>query len=116
MQTLVSIHNKLESDLRAENSKLDAVYFCPHISADQCECRKPKIGMIKQASLDFGVDMPNSWMVGDKAADVETGFNAGTKTALVLTGYGKDEIEKLKTKPDIVGEDLFAVAKRIVEL
>jgi D-glycero-D-manno-heptose 1,7-bisphosphate phosphatase len=115
-KTLVKVHLKLENDLLAENSKLDAIYFCPHIAADNCECRKPKSGMIEQASRDFAIDIEYSWMIGDKAADIEAGINAGTKTALVLTGYGKNEVEKVSQKPDFIGKDLYAIAELIVEL
>ncbi len=85
-------------NLPNRGAKLDAIYFCPHNSADNCVCRKPKTGLIKQALSDFEIDLKNSWMIGDKAIDIETGFNAGTKTALVLTGYGQKEIEKLEQR------------------
>ncbi len=55
-------------------------------------------------------------MIGDKAIDVQTGFNAGTKTALVLTGYGGEEIEKMKIKPDLIGENLLEAVKLIIEI
>ncbi len=69
--------------------------------------------MIEQASKDFLIDLETSWMIGDKAIDVEAGFNAGTKTALVFTGYGQKDLEKLKRKPDIVAENLFEAVKII---
>jgi D,D-heptose 1,7-bisphosphate phosphatase len=112
---LSEIHEKLVSELAEQNAKLDAIYFCPHNSEDNCDCRKPKTGMIEQAAKDFSIDLKNSWMVGDKAIDVETGFNAGTKSALVLTGYGQKEIEKLKRNPDFVAENFFEAVKRINE-
>jgi D-glycero-D-manno-heptose 1,7-bisphosphate phosphatase len=71
--------------------------------------------MIEQATKDFPVDLENSWMVGDKAIDIETGFNAGTKSALVLTGYGQKETEKLKRNPDFVAENLLEVVERIIK-
>jgi ribonucleotide monophosphatase NagD (HAD superfamily) len=57
--------------------------------------------------------MENSWIIGDKALDVELGWNAGIKTALVLTGYGRKDITKLPKKPDIVAETLIEAAERI---
>jgi D,D-heptose 1,7-bisphosphate phosphatase len=112
---LQKIHEKLVLELAEQNAKLDAIYFCPHYPDDNCDCRKPKTGMIEQATKDFPVDLENSWMVGDKAIDIETGFNAGTKSALVLTGYGQKETEKLKRNPDFVAENLLEVVERIIK-
>jgi len=112
---LHEIHEKLISELAEQNAKLDAVYFCPHNSDDNCACRKPKTGMIEQAARDFSIDLENSWMIGDKAIDVETGFNAKTKTVLVLTGYGHKDLEKLKTKPDIIAENLLQAVLKIIK-
>ena len=113
--SLRKIHEKLVSELAEKGAKLDAIYFCSHNSDSNCYCRKPKIGMIKQATKDFSVDLQNSWIIGDKAIDVETGFNAKTKTSLVLTGYGQSEIEKLSRIPDIIAENLFEAVKIIIE-
>ena len=112
---LREIHEKLVSELAEQNAKLDAIYFCPHNSVDNCACRKPKTGMIEQATKDFSIDLKNSWMIGDKAIDVETGFRAGTKTALVLTGYGQKDIQQLEREPDIIAESLFETVKKINE-
>ena len=105
-----AIHEKIQADL---NEKLDAFYFCPHLPTDGCACRKPNIGMIEAACGNFNIDLKNSWMIGDKAIDVETGFNAGIKTALVLTGYGKKTVETLERKPDLIAENLLGAVKSI---
>ncbi len=110
---LREIHEKVVSELTEQNAKLDAIYFCPHNSVDDCACRKPKTGMIEQASEDFSIDLETSWMIGDKAIDVETGFNAKMKTALVLTGYGQKEIERIKKKPDLIAENLLEAVRKI---
>ena len=104
------IHSEIQKDL---SEKLDAFYFCPHLPTDGCACRKPNLGMIETALENFDIDLENSWIIGDKAIDVETGFNAGIKTALVLTGYGTKAIEELKRKPDIVAENLLEAVKTI---
>ena len=105
------IHGKIQTDL---TEKIDAFYFCPHLPTDGCACRKPNLGMIEAAQRDFTIDLENSWMIGDKAIDVETGFNAQIKTAMVLTGYGRKDIEKLSKKPDIVAETLLEVVRKII--
>ncbi|HEX8735954.1 MAG TPA: HAD family hydrolase [Pyrinomonadaceae bacterium] len=105
------IHEIIQTKL---TEKIDAFYFCPHLPDAGCACRKPKIGMIKQALADFAIDLENSWFVGDKAIDVETGRNANVKTALVLTGYGKQAIEQLEIQPDLTAKNLLQAARRIV--
>ncbi len=112
-KTLLEIHKKLIAELEKEGAKLDAIYFCPHISEDECVCRKPKAGMILQAASDFQIDLENSWMIGDKAVDVATGINAGTQTALVLTGYGQKEVEKVENKATLIGKNLSEIVQKI---
>lgn len=113
-KVLHEIHAKLKKELAESNAKLDAIYFCPHNFTDGCDCRKPKTGMIKRAKQDFALDLENSWIIGDKAIDVETGFNAQIKTALVLTGYGQTEVEKLEKKPDLIAENLLQIVKKFL--
>jgi D-glycero-D-manno-heptose 1,7-bisphosphate phosphatase len=113
-KTLHQIHGKLKNQLAQSNAKLDAVYFCPHNSADNCDCRKPQTGMIKRAKRDFSLNLENSWIVGDKTTDVETGFKAKMKTALVLTGYGQTEVENLKNKPDLISHNLLQAVKIMI--
>jgi histidinol-phosphate phosphatase family protein len=112
--TLCEIHEKLVSELALQGAALDQIYFCPHNTDDNCKCRKPKIGMIEQATEDFAIDLEKSWTIGDKAIDVELGFNAGTKTTLVLTGYGRKEIEKMKRKPNLITQNLLEAVGEIM--
>ena len=91
---LQEIHNKMETLLGAEGAYLDAIYFCPHhphkgyegevpeLKID-CECRKPKPGMLLKAAEDFNIDLSQSWMVGDGENDIKAGIAAGCKTALI---------------------------------
>lgn len=77
-----------------------------------CDCRKPFPGMLLQAAADFGIDLTQSWMIGDKCADVEAGISAGCSSILVRTGYGTAE-ESLVKSGIPVFDDLFAAAKFI---
>lgn len=113
-KVLLEIHEKLITELAKAGAKLDAIYFCPHNAENDCSCRKPQIGMIERAMKDFPLDLKNSWMIGDKAIDVEMGFNAKTKTALVLTGYGTKDREKLSRSPDLITENILEAVKSIV--
>lgn len=105
------IHEQIQLDL---TDRLDAFYFCPHLPTDGCDCRKPRLGMIEAARRDYAIDLENSWIIGDKAIDIETGFNAGIKTALVLTGYGRKAIKELQKEPNVVAENLLEATLRIV--
>jgi D-glycero-D-manno-heptose 1,7-bisphosphate phosphatase len=103
-----AIHEAMRSDLAG---LIDAFYFCPHLPCDGCDCRKPGLGMIRAALEDFEIDLENSWMIGDKKIDIETGKNAGTKTAMVRTGYGQLHSAQLDVMPDVLADDLLAVVQ-----
>lgn len=98
---LHEIHNKMETLLGREGAYLDAIYYCPHHPHKgypgeitelkiECDCRKPKPGMLLQAAEDYNIDLTNSWMVGDSENDVAAGKAAGCYTALLGTeDYGQ---------------------------
>ena len=105
-QELQEVHNKMETLLGGEGAYLDAIYYCPHhphkgyegeipeLKID-CDCRKPKPGMLLRAADKFNIDLSNSWMVGDGENDVLAGKAAGCRTALIGRGdYGQDCIAK----------------------
>lgn len=93
-EELERIHNKMETLLGKEGAYLDAIYFCPHhphkgyegerpeLKFD-CNCRKPKPGMLLKAAQDFNIDLAQSWMIGDGKNDIRAGQNAGCRTALI---------------------------------
>ena len=93
-EELEVIHNKMETLLGKEGAYLDAIYFCPHhphkgyegerpeLKFD-CDCRKPKPGMLLNAARDFNIDLSQSWMIGDGENDIKAGQNAGCQTALI---------------------------------
>lgn len=94
LEELAEIHRKMETLLGAEGAYLDGIYYCPHHPKRgfvgecieykiECECRKPKPGMLLQASRDFNIDLSQSWMVGDGKHDVGAGKAAGCRTAYI---------------------------------
>ena len=100
-EELEEIHNKMETLLGKEGAYLDAIYFCPHhphkgyegerpeLKFD-CDCRKPKPGMLLNAARDFNIDLSQSWMIGDGENDIKAGQNAGCQTALIGSeSYGQ---------------------------
>ena len=105
-----AVHAALQHELR---DFIDAFYYCPHRPDASCRCRKPGLGLIEQAIADFPIDVANSWFVGDKKIDIETGFNAGMGTALVLTGYGAAHVKDLERMPDVVADNFLEAAREI---
>ena len=93
-EELERIHNKMETLLGKKGAYLDAIYFCPHhphkgyegerpeLKFD-CDCRKPKPGMLLKAAQDFNIDLAQSWMIGDGENDIRAGQNAGCQTAFI---------------------------------
>ncbi len=95
-EQLEEIHNKMETLLGAEGAYLDTIYYCPHHPHKgyegevpelkiECDCRKPKPGMLLKAAQDFNIDLANSWMIGDGENDIKAGRAAKCKTALIGT-------------------------------
>lgn len=100
IEELEKIHRKMETLLGEEGAYVDAIYYCPHhpdqgFSGERleykknCECRKPKPGMILQASERYNIDLTNSWMVGDSDIDMQAGAAAGCRTAGVYGCRGQ---------------------------
>lgn len=99
---LQEIHNKMETLLGEDGAYLDGIYFCPHHPDSgyegeikelkiECECRKPKPGMLFKAAQDLNIDLEQSWMIGDGKNDIQAGKNAGCRTALIGSeDYGQD--------------------------
>jgi len=124
-EMIASVHDRLKTDLA--NAQLDAIYYCAHHPSVgeppyrfDCDCRKPKTGLIDCAAKDFEIELEASWMVGDRYSDVELARNAGLHSAFVLSGYGRGEWEyqrnAWKHQPDIVSENLLEAVNRITGL
>ena len=117
------VHQKMSDLLEEEGAFLDGIYSCTHTPPSKeesggCGCRKPKIGLMKQAALELNLDLEKSYVVGDRFKDVEMARNAGAKAILALTGYGKGELEFLgpssKVQADFVAEDLAEAVEWIL--
>ncbi len=110
VEGLQEIHNKMETLLGEQGAYIDGLYYCPHhpdkgfegeieaLKID-CECRKPKPGLLLRAAQDFNISLENSWMIGDGKNDVKAGQAAGCKT--VLIGENADGCEPVFTVPDL---------------
>jgi D-glycero-D-manno-heptose 1,7-bisphosphate phosphatase len=104
------VHDRMAKELAAQGAKLDGVYYCPHVSADNCECRKPRLGMLEQAARELGLDLKRSFVVGDRYGDLKLAHRAGARGVLVRTGYGAGELAwhaaKWAIQPGHVAADL----------
>ncbi len=90
-------------ELQNQGITISQVYHCPHDPQENCTCRKPKIGMFEKALKEFGIDMKNSWMIGDKSSDMEAAINANIpNTILVNTLTCKEAKFCVKTILDTI--------------
>lgn len=89
MDTLNAIHDKMIRALAVLGGHVDAIFFCPHTAADECDCRKPKPGMLQQVEERFNVSLDGVPAVGDSLRDLQAASAVGAKPMLVLTGKGK---------------------------
>jgi D,D-heptose 1,7-bisphosphate phosphatase len=113
---LKEIHKKMDYELGVHGAYLDNLYVCPHHKDSgfegevkelkiDCDCRKPKTGLIDKAVREMYVDRNNSWFIGDTTTDIKAGFDAGLHTILVRTGHGGNDL-KNKILPDYIFPDL----------
>lgn len=105
---LAVIHAKMEELL---NHTIDKVYYCPHQNEDNCECRKPKPGMLMKASCELDIDLTRSLIVGDHAKDMSAGKIAGCKTVFLKNEYNTQDLSVCS--PDIIIEDLEEILDSI---
>jgi len=123
-ESLIAVlHEKMHRLLSVYGAHIDGLYYCPHHPSSsiadlaiECECRKPKPGMLLQAATEHHVDLVRSYMVGDRVNDVTFGQGVGAKGILVLTGYGKGEQQHFsELKPDFVASNLLCAIQWILE-
>ena len=110
-----SVNKKLEEILKREGAHLDGIYYCPHHPDDNCECRKPRIGLLEKAKNDLAIDFKKSYVIGDKVSDIEIAQGIGGKGILVLTGFGKDAKQKLNHEPSYIATDLKDAVEWIIK-
>jgi D-glycero-D-manno-heptose 1,7-bisphosphate phosphatase len=121
-----AVHGVLEEGLRRDGARLDAIYYCAHHPSVgeppyryDCDCRKPRPGLILRAARDFRIDLDRSWMIGDRYSDVELARRAGVRAAFVLSGYGRGEWEyqrqTWKSEPDLIAENLLEAVQAILK-
>lgn len=111
---------RMEGTLSEKGAFLDGVYYCPHAPEEKCVCQKPEIGLLLQAKEDHGLDLANSYIVGDTgASDMVAADRAGMKKVLVRTGWGEGSLTTFRAAwaeiyPDCIAENILEAAQWIV--
>ena len=119
------VHEKLVTEMTQAGARFDAIYYCPHHPSvgeppyrQSCNCRKPKIGMLERAAVEFGIEVRQSFVIGDRYGDIELAHNAGARSIFVLSGYGLGEYEyqrhNWKRQPDWIAKDLLEASHRVL--
>jgi D-glycero-D-manno-heptose 1,7-bisphosphate phosphatase len=119
------VHGVLRAAVEQGGGRLDGVYVCLHHPSvgeppyrQDCDCRKPKPGLLKRAASELDVDLARSWMIGDRYSDVRMAWSVGARGAMVRTGYGLGEIVNdgggWARQPDVVADHVLAAVTRIL--
>jgi len=124
---LKEVHNKMFDILEKNGAFIDGLYYCPHHPSSklaeyavECDCRKPKTGMLEQAveELSPNVDTERMYVIGDKFSDVKMGNNFGCRTVMVKTGYGRGELmskEEDRPKPSKIEKNFLSAVLWIIK-
>lgn len=116
--TLMQIHRMMQDAVTAHGGHIKDIFYCPHTPQDDCDCRKPRPGLIFQAQLKYDIDLTATYMVGDNAKDIECARNAGCGRAVLVKSGLRSDVEQILTArnifADIVAENLLAAVKQIL--
>ena len=115
MATLNAINDKMHRALAQLGGRIDAMFYCPHAADDNCTCRKPKTGMIKDISRRFSVDLSEVYAVGDSLRDLQAFHDAGCKPILVRSGKGEETLAHGDLPPNtLIFSDLNEAVQHII--
>jgi len=123
-ELLGEVHRKLVDYLAENGTKLDGIYYCPHHPSEgvgkykkECNCRKPKTGLIEMAASEHDIDLKKSYMIGDRFKDMKFAKNLNIQSGFVLTGYGQGEYDHQRNTwsfmPDFIAKNLKEMAQKI---
>ena len=116
--TIHEVHDVLQRELLKWEARMDAIYYCPHIPERNCDCRKPKPGMLLRAARELDIDLGRSFMIGDRYLDVRTAHAAGVRSILVCSGDGVEEMAKYAgvpgPQPHYVADNLLHAVEAIL--
>ena len=112
-----NFNNHLLNILNKNTIKIEKTYFCPHVTEDHCECKKPKPKFIQLIVKEYKINPKKSWVIGDHPSDMVFGLNGGCKTAYLRTGHGErhfEELEQKSIKPDVITNNFLEASKLIL--
>jgi D-glycero-D-manno-heptose 1,7-bisphosphate phosphatase len=120
-----TVHTQMKKELEQSGARIDAIYYCAHHPSVgeppyryECDCRKPRPGLIARAAKDLDIDLAASWMVGDRYSDVQLARNAGVRSIFVKSGYGRGEWEHQRAtweqQPDLTADNLLDAVHAII--
>lgn len=119
IETLDSIHEKLTDELSSVGGYVEEIFFCPHHPEEACHCRKPKPGLFQEIQKKYDIDLKTTYFVGDSLSDIQAAQLSGCKPILVLTGNGKETLEKnpeLATSLECYGNLAEAVEQILIRI
>ena len=113
---LDTVNSRMLEEIKIAGGSIKKVYYCIHQPSDDCDCRKPKIGLFKQAEKELGIKASGSYFIGDTKTDIEAGEKMGLKTVLILTGKtGLEDIRSSEAKPDYIFDNLLEAVNFILK-
>ena len=124
-ETIGEVHAVVKAALAAGDAHLDALYYCPHhpsVGAPpyrlDCDCRKPRPGLLRRAERELGADLGRSFVIGDRRGDLDLAWSVGATAVMVKTGYGLGELvshaPRWPRQPDLVAENLLHAVELIL--
>jgi D-glycero-D-manno-heptose 1,7-bisphosphate phosphatase len=105
METLRHIHDKLRRSVAAAGGRVEEIFFCPHGPGDDCECRKPKPGLLREIAVNLQVDLHGVPAIGDSLRDIQAAQAVGARTILVRTGKGEAAVS---LNEGLTGVEIYA--------
>jgi len=126
MELIDRVHAHMKDLLAKEGANIDGIFFCPHYPRGnvpeysvECDCRKPRTGLVQKACEEFDIDMKNSYVIGDRCSDIELAERSNLQGIMVTTGYGLGDIEYVLPnkpfKPLHIARDFLHAVRWIIE-
>jgi D,D-heptose 1,7-bisphosphate phosphatase len=112
-ETLAQIHKKMVDELKQQEARVDAIYYCPHHPDDGCDCRKPGTALFLKAVKELGINLGLSYVVGDLQIDIDAGKALACRTVLVTTGPQAGN--NITNPPDYTANSLLEATRWIIE-
>jgi len=117
LDALANVNERMISEISKAGGKIKKVYYCVHQPSDNCDCRKPKTGLFRNAEKELGIVAGNAYFIGDGKTDIESGREMGLRTILVMSGKTKfEDVDDWKVKPDHIYPGLLEAAEFVIKM